>query len=262
MNQIYNNIGRGYDVTRKADPEIASRLAELLGLRSDGKYLDLACGTGNYTVAVSNFGGEWHAIDSSEQMLSKARSKSAKISWKAGDVENIDIDDAIFDGAMITLAIHHFMDLNSALKEAARVLKSRAPLVILTALPEQLRQYWLNEYFPEMMSKSVLSMPALDEIECGLNEAGLRLELAENFYIGPDLADLFLYSGKQRPELYLSERVRNGISSFHRFCPAPELENGLSRLSSDIDSGNINEVISKYTDEAGDYKYLRAIKES
>lgn len=51
-NAIYNTIGKTYDLTRKADPMITETIIKLLKPKESGKYLDLACGSGNYTVAL------------------------------------------------------------------------------------------------------------------------------------------------------------------------------------------------------------------
>ena len=56
---VYNRIGKSYDATRRADPFIANRLAHHLDIHSQGIYLDAACGTGNYSLALAAKGGEW-----------------------------------------------------------------------------------------------------------------------------------------------------------------------------------------------------------
>lgn len=62
MSAIYNEIGSGYDTTRRADPEILNRLVNLIPLNKDGFYLDVGCGTGNYTAELSKLGGTWKAL--------------------------------------------------------------------------------------------------------------------------------------------------------------------------------------------------------
>ena len=46
-NPTYNTIGKTYDTTRKADLEIIKLLTEYLLPKPNGKYLDIACGSGN-----------------------------------------------------------------------------------------------------------------------------------------------------------------------------------------------------------------------
>lgn len=253
MDAIYDKIGIEYDTTRRADPVILSRLVSLLEADRSEKYLDIACGTGNYTSELAIFGGTWHAFDQSQKMLSEARLKSSLVTWQQCDVAETTYDDNCFDGATCSLAIHHFPDLEAAFDEIARILRPRSKLIIFTATPDQMKSYWLNHYFPIMIERSCNQMSTLEVIEPNLNKAGISIEDTEPFFITPDLQDFFLYSGKQRPEMYLSESVRNGISSFHNFCSESELNSGLSRLKDDIETGSINAIIEKYACENGDY---------
>ena len=57
MDARYDTIGVGYDATRRADPYIAGRLAHHLAIGAESTYLDVACGSGNYTVALAGLGG-------------------------------------------------------------------------------------------------------------------------------------------------------------------------------------------------------------
>ena len=261
MKAIYDSIGEGYDTTRRADPKIVSTLADLLRLESNGYYLDVACGTGNYTAALASSGGTWEAFDQSETMLREAHTKSDAVSWHNMDVMQIDFPENTFDGVTCTLAIHHFPQIGVPLNEIARVLKPGGNFALFTAFPSQMRRYWLVEYFPEMMELACRQMPDLEEVAAALQEAGLSINEMSPFCITPELEDFFLYSGKQRPEMYLSETVRSGISSFRNgYCSERELANGLAKLRSDIDSGQIHSVIARYDHAGGDYIFVESGK--
>jgi len=259
MEAIYDSIGEGYDTTRKVDPEILSTLSKLLDIKAGKNYLDIACGTGNYTNRISEFGGNWFACDGSEKMLSEAKLKSTDIKWSKRDVSDLRYDSNFFDGAICSLAIHHFPDLARSFCEISRVLKMSSNFVILTSSPTQMKGYWLNHYFPVMMEKSCDQMPSFDVVESVLIQAGFSIQTTEPFFITPELKDFFLYSGKQRPEMYLSHNVRNGISSFHNFCSQSELDQGLEKLQRDITSGNIKSVMESYESKNGDYLFICAI---
>ena len=261
MEAIYNSIGEGYDTTRRADSRIVSTLAELLPLSGTGRYLDVACGTGNYTAALAGQGGAWNAFDQSKTMLMEAGSKSSAVSWHKMDAMQVGFPENTFDGVTCTLAIHHFPEISKPFREIGRVLKPGSNFVLFTAFPSQMSLYWLVEYFPEMMSKACEQMPSQSEIDNALEEAGLSVNELRPFDISPDLEDFFLYSGKQRPEMYLSDSVRAGISSFRNgFCSIEELESGLSKLRADIDSSQIDTVVSSYNNSGGDYMFVRANK--
>ena len=76
---IYNKIGVGYNHTRQADPFIADRLLDLLSPEAGETYLDIGCGTGNYTVRLAEKGYQFYGIDPSDKMLGEAKSKSDKV---------------------------------------------------------------------------------------------------------------------------------------------------------------------------------------
>ncbi len=256
MDIIYDEIGKKYDTTRKADPTILSTLTKLLTIEGRKRYLDIACGTGNYASGIANIGGNWFAFDNSEKMLSEAKLKTSHVDWKQFDVTALGYENDFFDGAVCTLAIHHFLDLDKAFSEVGRVLKPKSKLIIFTATPDQMESYWLNHYFPKMMDGSCREMPSLEVIQSALNQAKISIESTEPFFVDPDLQDFFLYSGKQMPEMYLSSLVRNGISSFHKYCSKSELSNGLNKLRKDIKTGAIKEVMEKYESINGDYVFI------
>lgn len=260
MSAIYNKIGTGYDATRQADPEILNTLVNLISPNENGLYLDVGCGTGNYTHPLSQISGSWKAFDQSKLMIEKAKEKNSNIEWGVFDVINTPYKTASFNSILCTLAIHHFPNLNAAFKEISRVLAPKGKFVIFTSTPEQMETYWLNHYFPKMLECSIKQMPSISKIEAALRNAGLQLVENRHFAVSNELKDLFLYSGKQRPEMYLSETVRAGISSFRNFCPNAELKSGLSLLATDIESGNINSIIKKHEEDKGDYCFLVAQK--
>ena len=147
----YDRIGEGYDHTRQADPYLTERILELLGSPASGEFLDIGCGTGNYSVALSERGPRITGVDPSAKMLARAASKSNRVTWVAGSVEQLPFANQQFDGAMAILTTHHWSDLAQGFREIARVLVPASPFVLFTSTPEQMRRYWLCHYFPRMM---------------------------------------------------------------------------------------------------------------
>jgi ubiquinone/menaquinone biosynthesis C-methylase UbiE len=256
---LYDSIGVNYDATRRADPYLTERLARHVNLQADGRYLDIACGTGNYTVELAARGGYWHGLDLSSGMVRSARRKSGDLHLARGAAAALPYGDGCFDGAVCTMALHHLPDLAPVFCEAFRVLR-HGRLVIFTSTCEQLANYWLNEYFPIAMERSTVQMPPTDSVMGALNEADFTLTNIEHYYVRPDLQDLFLYAGKHRPELYLSETVRRGISTFSTLVDEAELKEGCARLQRDIESGFIRQVTEKYRNYGGDYVFIVASK--
>lgn len=150
---LYDRIGLDYDTTRKADPEIVARLLEYLKPDPAGRYLDVACGTGNYTIALAEAGVHMVGVDRSVQMIERARRKASSVEWHLGEVEALPFPDRSFSGAICTLAIHHFDHLHRAFREVYRVM-SGGRFVLFTATSEQMAHYWLREYFPHMLDRA------------------------------------------------------------------------------------------------------------
>ena len=257
---LYNKIGIEYNATRCADAYLVERFKEFLILRKNGIYLDIGCGTGNYTCALADENHQFYGIDPSETMLEKARQRNCNVIWRKGSAENMPFENAFFTGAMASLTIHHWKNLHKAFFEISRILKSKGKFVLFTSLPEQTAGYWLAEYFPKMMRDSVAPLPSLEKIENALSAANMKIETRENYFVREDLEDMFLYSGKHRPELYLREDIRRGISSFSNLANKVEVEKGLRRLAEDIESGKISEVIEKHKNDLGDYIFIVTAK--
>lgn len=254
---LYDSIGIGYDATRRADPYLTTRIAHHLALLPQGRYLDLACGTGNYTLAMAAHGGQWIGVDSSAHMLQTAHRKGTGVLWQQADANALPFTSGCFQGILCTLAIHHFPALYSVLREARRILQ-QGVLVVFTSTAEQMRGYWLNAYFPQAMARSIAQMPSMHTILTAFTEAGWRLSARELYEVQPDLQDGFLYSGKHHPERYLSENVRRGISTFANLADPAEVRSGCQRLQDDMQSGRLAQVIASYHNNDGDYVFLVA----
>jgi|GEM_PF-470930 len=256
---LYDEIGSTYCTTRRADPAITAELARLINIQSDSRFLDVACGTGSYACALAALGGHWHGIDISEVMLKQAAEQNSNIEWKKAGVDALPFSAGFFDGAVCSLAIHHFPDLIRPFQEIWRVL-SQGHFVIFTAFPEQMQNYWLCHYFPEMMRRSIEKMPSRESVIGALQCAGFEIESIQPFHITKQLQDLFLYSGKEHPLFYFDPTIRANISSFAALCTEEELQKGLSSLRSDLDSGQFLNVSQRYSSSHGDYAYVIANK--
>ncbi len=172
MEEKYDRIGVNYNQTRKADPYLLKRLAHHLG-PTEGSFLDIGCGTGNYTIALHDLHYNILGVDPSSLMLERARSRNPKITWLQSKAEDLSLDDASFNGVTAFLTLHHWQDLKQGFKELFRVMKPAARLVIFSSTPEQMKAYWLCYYFPKMLEASIEQMPSLNEVREAISEAGL-----------------------------------------------------------------------------------------
>ena len=122
------------------------------------RILDIACGTGDFSLAIA---GGMHpasritALDLSEGMLGVMRQKVARageqerINCMQGDCEALPFPDGAFDVATIAFGIRNFAHRETALREILRVLRPGGRLVILElSVPEnRLLRWGYNLYF-------------------------------------------------------------------------------------------------------------------
>jgi SAM-dependent methyltransferase len=256
---IYNSIGTGYNDSRKADPYIASRMLANLQPTKDGKYIDVGCGTGNYTALFIEAGFSFTGIEPSDVMLNTAKKKMPDSVFIRGVAEELPLDDNSCDGVVAMLTLHHWHDQQKGLSEIFRVLKPGSRFVLLSFTPEQTKNYWLVNYFPTMIEHSADVVPGEDTMTAMLRTAGFSHVETEKYFVQEGLLDNFLYANKFKPEKYLDPATRKNISTFSLYANK-EMEDGLKMLEDDITSGNINSIIARYLNDLGDYLFYVAVK--
>ena len=100
----------------------------------EGMYLDLCAGTLDFGAMLAGrrgFRGRIVGADFVERMLSLGRNKSPRLAPVAADALTLPFPERTFDGAMVGWGARNLVDLDGGLREAARVLKPGARLVIL-----------------------------------------------------------------------------------------------------------------------------------
>ena len=189
-------------------------LARHLNFTPGARYLDIGCGTGNYTVALQNLGARMHGLELTSTMLAKARLKSDRVRWIQGNAESLPFPDRCFDGAIGNL--HDSSHEESVARDSKKSSASSITAASSSSPPtmRRCRGYWLNEYFPVGMAALFKQMPLAPEVVGHLERAGFTAIELEPWEIPRDIQDWFLYAGKYRPEIYLDPAVRAGISTF------------------------------------------------
>jgi SAM-dependent methyltransferase len=145
-------------------------LQGLLGLADESWIVgDLGCGTGQTAHSLAPFVHQVIAIDESPAMLAAARSRLAdleNVEVRAGRLEQLPLDDASLDTALLVMVLHHLTDPATALREATRVLRPGGKLLIVDILPHE-REEYRNE-----MGHVWLGFSA-DQIRPWLEQSGL-----------------------------------------------------------------------------------------
>ena len=100
-------------------------------VRPGDAVLDACCGTGDLAVAAARAGGRVTGLDFSERMLERARRKEPSIEWVAGDLLALPFGDGSFDAATVGFGVRNVEDLERALGELRRVLRTGGRVAIL-----------------------------------------------------------------------------------------------------------------------------------
>jgi demethylmenaquinone methyltransferase / 2-methoxy-6-polyprenyl-1,4-benzoquinol methylase len=112
------------------------RTVSLAAVRSGETVVDVACGTGDLTLAFARTpAASVVGVDFTYEMLPPARRKSRRqaprVSYVNGDAEALPLPDACADVVSIAFGIRNVQDPATALAEFRRVLKPTGRLVIL-----------------------------------------------------------------------------------------------------------------------------------
>jgi ArsR family transcriptional regulator len=101
---------------------------------------DLGCGTGEMSAALAPFVRRVIAVDAEPEMLDAARQRlgsALPVDFRQGELENLPLESATLDAAVLSLVLHHVAQPGPVLAEARRVLRPGAPLVIVDMVPHQ-----------------------------------------------------------------------------------------------------------------------------
>jgi SAM-dependent methyltransferase len=222
VNEVYDEIGTDYSVTRRPDPRISRRINAALG--NCTSVINVGAGSGSYEPADKAV----IAIEPSATMIRQRAVGSAPVIQ--GVAEQLPFADKSFDAALACLTIHHWEKSGPGLAEMRRVARNR--IVIFTWDQEIWESFWLiREYFPCVNELDRPRAVAIRDIIAELGHCQI-LEVP----IAHDCQDGFHGAFWRRPHAYLDAGIRSGISSYALMQPE-DLEEGLQRLAADLDSG-------------------------
>jgi SAM-dependent methyltransferase len=215
----YDLIGTAYTVTRRTEPRIAEQLWAALG---DARtVLNVGAGTGSYEPSDRNVtAAEPSAVMRSQRPAGAAPCVDAV-------AESLPFEDQSFDAAMAIATLDHWQDPIAGLREMRRVARR---VVVLTYDASDPGRFWLNrDYLPEFAGLWA-GRPSLTELADAI---GAR---TEPVLVPWDCADGFYHAYWRRPEAYLDEHVRHGMSVWARVGTAAELR-AVRSLQDDLASG-------------------------
>src|SRR5919106_3930113 len=217
---LYDTIGATYTATRRTEPRIAAQIWAALG--EARTVLNVGAGTGSYEPS------DRHVLAVEPSAVMRSQRPAGAAPCVAATAESLPFEDQSFDAAMAFATVHHWQDPIAGVREMRRVARRVAVFTCDTTDETWRRRFWLTrDYLPEVAASRV----------------GLATELAraigarmEPVLIPWDCADGFFEAYWRRPEAYLDENVRRGISVWTSVGPGAE-QRAVRSLRADLASG-------------------------
>ena len=220
--QLYDAIGAAYTVTRRTEPRIAARIWTALG--DARRLLNVGAGTGSYEPP----GLDVTAVEPSALMRAQRPADAAPC--VAAVAESLPFEDQSFDAAMAVATVHHWQDPIAGLREMRRVARRVVVFTHDSSDTGWRHRFWLTrDYLPEV-ADLVAGRPSLTEQARAI---GARVEPV---LVPWDCADGFLEAYWRRPETYLDDHVRRGVSVWARVGADAE-QRAVRSLRDDLVSG-------------------------
>jgi SAM-dependent methyltransferase len=147
--------------------------------------LDVGCGVGVFLALAAERGAKPHGVDASESLVALARSRVPGADVRVGDMERLPYADDTFDLVTGFNSFFFAADIVAALREAGRVARPGAPVVIqVWGRPERCALEAMKRVARPFMPKRPASAPPQPELwrpgvlEALATEAGLTPQSA------------------------------------------------------------------------------------
>ncbi len=212
---MFDRISGRYDLLNRVlsarqDVRWRNKLLSMVPYRPDGRFLDMATGTGDVILTAAKQHPEYTSFiggDISQGMLNFAKIKSQEakleqIEWRVMSAENITVPSESCDCLSISFGLRNVVNKERALSEFSRVLKLGGILLILEfftpegGLMSRLFQFYFHYILPvigrlvsekeayKYLPKSVASFYSPQELRDSLKIKGFLVEREINFLFG------------------------------------------------------------------------------
>jgi trans-aconitate methyltransferase len=135
-----------YDEAFAFVPALGAAVLDLLDPQPGERVLDLGCGSGELTAQIAARGAQVVGVDSSAEMLERARVRFPDLDVRLGDAENLAVGER-FDAAFSNAALHWMTQpddvlsgVRAALREGGRFVAEMGAARNVAALVDALRE--------------------------------------------------------------------------------------------------------------------------
>ena len=212
---VYDRLNHllSFGIDRSWRRRLVRAVSSFCALRGgEVKVLDMACGTGDVSIALKRKGLDVVGADISENMLALARKKAPGIDFRYGDASELPFADGSFDAVTIAFGIRNFDKRAQCIRELHRVLKDGGMLAIAefsiprnrlwrgiytlyfkNILPAVGRLVSKQAYAYSYLPESSFDFPAPEKFRGELSEGGFRDVTARSMTGGV----AYLYIGRK-----------------------------------------------------------------
>jgi ubiquinone/menaquinone biosynthesis C-methylase UbiE len=161
--------------------KLLAAIADASGAGPGDRALDLASGPGYLTMLLATRCREALGIDATDRFVEQARAEAARrgianVSFRLGDVEQLDLPDESFDVVTCKFAFHHFPRPERVLGEMARVARPGGRIVIADMIAsEDPAQRTYHDRVERLCDPSHASALPASEFERLFSERGLEV---------------------------------------------------------------------------------------
>jgi ubiquinone/menaquinone biosynthesis C-methylase UbiE len=136
--ELWGDRPAAWAVTEQQQTPVYEDALRCIGLRPDMHVLDVGCGTGVFLRMCADRGATVSGLDAAPGLLELARERVPEADLRLADLQALPYDDGSFDVVTGFTSFFFADDMVAALREAARVARRGAPVVIQAfGRPEQ-----------------------------------------------------------------------------------------------------------------------------
>jgi SAM-dependent methyltransferase len=128
--ELWGDRPREWAGTEEQQRPVYEAALERVGLGAGDRVLDVGCGTGVFLRLCADRGAEVSGLDASENLLAVARGRVPGADLRHGDMSALPFADNTFDLVTGFTSFFFADDMVEALREAGRVARPGAPVVI------------------------------------------------------------------------------------------------------------------------------------
>jgi ubiquinone/menaquinone biosynthesis C-methylase UbiE len=168
----FDQVATAWDTMRSQffPDAVREKAVAAAGVRPGTIAADLGAGSGFVTEELLKHGVRVIAVDQSEHMLQQMREKfgaEAPIDYRAGEAEQLPLDDSAVDYSFANMYLHHVEQPATAIKEMVRIVKPGGRVAI-TDLDEHTFEFLVTEQHDRWMGFK------REDIQRWFEEAGLK----------------------------------------------------------------------------------------